>query len=158
MKKSQIRMGETIAVLIIFFFLLVFGAIFYFQVQKSKIYTNNQEQIYQESIKISQGVSYLPELQCSHQNIIDDNCFDLYKLNIAAKHINNNRNFYFPLFGNSNVTIEEIYPSQKKWVIYENVLPSSVAGRIPTYIPISLYNATKRSYSFGVLTVIYYST
>jgi len=153
-KKAQIRMGETIAVLIIFFFLLVFGAIFYANIQRSKIISSNEEVYQQESIRVSQMVSYFPELQCSADNIIDDNCYDKYKLDSAESHINSNVNFYFPFFLYTEIVIDEIYPETNHWVVYNYSLNRSQP--MYTYIPISLYEPIEKKYSFGVLSISYY--
>ncbi len=153
-RKAQIRMGETIAVLIIFFFLLIFGVIFYTNVKISKQYSTNEEYFQQQSIKISQMVSFLPELQCSSENIIDDNCYDKYKLGPASTHIIDNANFYFPFFSYSEIVIDEIYPGTDSWVLYNHTLNRSYP--MFTYVPISLYEPTTKEYSFGVLSISYY--
>ena len=74
-KKAQIQMMETIAVLLIFFVILIIGFIFYIRTagfgQAQKV-TKDQEL---QSIRVSQAISFLPELQCSSKNIIKDNCF-----------------------------------------------------------------------------------
>lgn len=153
-KKTQIRMGETIAVLIIFFFLLVMGAVFYFNVQRSNLYSNQEEYYAQESIKVSQIVSYLPELQCSDENIITDNCYDIYKLSAANDYILNNSIYYFPFFRYSEITVKEVYPGNSQWVIYN--FSNNNSAVIPTFTPISLYNPTTKRYSFGILYIGYF--
>jgi len=147
-------MGETIAVLIIFFFLIVLGVAFYINVSKSKVYSNQEEIFAQDSIKVSQTVSFLPELQCSSENIVDDNCYDLYKLAASKDHILNNVNFYFPFFLNTEIEIKELYPNNRKWLIYNNT--GDRDAPMYTNVPISLYNATTKRYSFGVLTIAYF--
>jgi len=147
-------MGETIAVLIIFFFLLVMGVVFYVNVQKNKIYTNQEEFFAQDSIKISQLVSYLPELQCSSENIIKDNCYDLLKVTSASSTIQSNPMYYYPFFKYSLITIEELYPGNSSWVLYN--FSNNQTAIIPTQMPISLYDPTSKSYSFGVLYIGYY--
>lgn len=152
-------MGETIAVLIIFFFLLIFGAVFFFNVQRSKIVQNQGEFYAQESIKVSQITAYLPELQCSTENIVNDNCFDKYKLDAARGHIMNNSNFYFPFFTYSEIMVEEIYPNKLSWTLYNFTINQSgkiQSGIIPTYIPLSLYDPITKQYSFGVLYIGYF--
>ena len=65
MKKSQIQIGETIAVLFVFFLLVVIGFIFYVGVIKDSIVSEKDELSQLKSIEIAQKVLYLPELQCS---------------------------------------------------------------------------------------------
>jgi hypothetical protein len=152
LRRAQIRIGETIAVLLIFFFLLVLGVTFYLNIQKSRVYSNIDEVITQESIRISQMVSYLAELQCSSENIIEPNCYDLYKLDSADDILLSNSDYYYPLFLFSEIVIDELYPYVDSWVLYNNTYPASAP--IYTYIPISLYNPVSKRYSFGVLSVL----
>jgi hypothetical protein len=155
-KRAQIRMGETIAVLIIFFFLLILGVTFYVSVQRNRIESHTFEILQQESIMVSQVVSFLPELQCSSDNIVTDNCYDLYKLGAAENHILSNTDFYYPFFKYSNIVIYELYPYERNWTLYDNKHPDSAPYR--TWLPISLYNATTKRFSFGVLSIGYYPT
>jgi len=151
---AQIRMGETIAVLIIFFFLIVIGVAFYMNVSKSSIAANMEEMIAQDSIKIAQAVSFMPELQCSSENIVDDNCYDLYKIGPVTKVVNTNRLYYLPFFSTSTIIISQLYPTKKEWLLYN--FTGNRTAAIYTYIPISLYNATTKKYSFGVLNIGYF--
>ncbi len=151
-RRAQIQMMETIAILLIFFVIIVIGFIFFIRMasygQGEKI-TKAQEL---ESIRVSQAISFLPELQCSSKNIIKDNCFDKYKLNAFAGSTNDE--IYYPLFYYSNITVEETYPNNNTWVLYERVRNGTY---YTTFIPILLYNATDRTYSFGSLNVKYYT-
>ena len=148
-KKSQIHMMETIAILLIFFVLVIMGFIFFMRTvsvsQEGKV-TKDQEL---QSIRVSQAVSFLPELQCSSKNIIDENCFDKYKLDAFI-----DDNFYYPFFYFSNITINEIYPNTgNTWTLYANPLNGT---SYKTTIPILLRNVTERTDSFGLLIVEYY--
>ena len=146
-------MMETIAIMLIFFVIIVIGFTFYIRTsgfsQGQKI-AKVQEL---ESIKVSQAISFLPELQCSSKNIIKDNCFDMYKLS-AFMNLPDKNNVYYPFFYYSNITVREIYPSTKEWNIYNRTRSGS---SYKTLIPILLYNATERTNSFGILEIKYYT-
>lgn len=152
--KGQIRMGETIAVLIVFFFLLVFGAVFYFNIKKGDFYEKQEEYYSKESIKVTEIVSYLPELQCSSENIVSDNCYDKLKLDSSRGHIMNNSIFYFPFFQYSEIVVFEVYPGNGEWLLYN--FSNNGTAVIPTFIPISLYDPTTKRNSFGVLRIKYF--
>jgi hypothetical protein len=111
-----------------------------------------------ESIRVSQTISYLPELQCSSKNIVEDNCFDIYKLNAFLEMKNNETNFnqtYYPFFYYSNITVQKVYPgTQQSWNIYNKV---GKGGSFKTLIPILIYDPTTDKNSFGVLTVQSYN-
>ena len=152
-KKSQIQMMETIAIMLIFFVIIVIGFTFYIKTsgfsQGQKI-TKIQELEY---IKVSQAISFLPELQCSSKNIIKDNCFDMFKLS-AFINLPDKNNVYYPFLYYSDITVSEIYPSTKSWNIYNRTRNST---SYKTTIPILLYNATERTNSFGILNIKYYT-
>ena len=153
-KRAQIQMMETMAVLLIFFVLIVLGFSFYMRVVsfgQSEKTSKDQELV---SIRVSQLISFLPELQCSSKNIVKDNCFDRYKLD--AFDLLADEKIYFPFFYYSTILVDEIYPSDtKKWVIYNYTGNYSSAYR--SISPVLLYDPVSRSNSFGILNVTYYT-
>ena len=157
MKKSQIRIGESIAILFIFLILVVVGFSFYAKVQKSGFMFQQEENINLLAIETAQKASFLPELQCSRKNIVVDNCFDILKVEAFSGIVKNNPDLvshYYDVFGFSLITVEEVYPAAKEWVIYNNTLNDS--SSIFTPVPISLYDAKTGGYYFGALKVKYY--
>ena len=152
MKKSQIQMGETIAVLFVFFILIMIGFIFYVSFIKSGIEAQKGVSSQLMSIQVAQRVMFMPELQCSEDNIIEDNCIDILKLDATRSLINVNSVFYYDLLGYGEITVREIYPQQASWQVYSRVIEDFQAN-YSTNIPISLYDSAHRKRSFGVLTV-----
>lgn len=157
LKKSQIHMAESIAVLFIFFLMIGFGFIFYGRIQKTSLEETKSKNLDLESIEVTQRVSFLPELQCSSKNVITDNCIDVIKLNALITRLTPElqEELYFDVFKYSNITIIQIYPEEKRWVLYENIKED--ASFVFTPVPISLYDPTTKKYSFGVLEVRFYS-
>jgi hypothetical protein len=149
-KKAQIQMMETMAILLIFFVLVVMGFVFFMKItsvtQGSKV-TKDQEL---QSIRVSQAISFLPELQCSTKNIIDENCFDKYKLD-SFESLDDE--FYYPFFYFSKITVNETYPGDDGWVLYDRYLNGT---SYKTTIPILLRNVTASTDSFGLLIVEYF--
>ena len=158
-KKSQIKMFETIAVLLIFFVLIGLGLIFYGRIQAGSFQETQEENFELKAIQTAQLVSFLPELQCSSNNIIVDDCFDILKVEALSEFIEQNPNirneYYYDLFGFSSINIEQIYPSVVSWSIYERTTEITKA-KSSIMIPVSLYNASSRAYNFGILTVAVY--
>ena len=97
-KKSQIQIGETIAVLFVFFILIIIGFIFYVKVIKSNIQSESEELSQLKSVGIAQRIMFLPELQCSEDNIIIDNSIDMLKLESAQNIMKENELYYYDLF------------------------------------------------------------
>ena len=159
LKKSQIKMGETIAILVIFFFLLVFGFSFYVRMQKQSFKRLEQKQLDLKAVQIAQKASFFPELQCSFKNVMQDNCFDLLKMEAFNSTMGNEdiKADYYDDFEYSDIRATKIYPPPiKTYPLYENSLAGSSIN-LSTRVPISLYNATSKQYYFGMLEVFTYS-
>jgi len=156
MKKAQVQMMETIAVLFIFFILIAFGFIFYANALKGGIAVTKQEHSELKSIELASKVSSLPELQCSENNLIEENCVDWLKLDKASSLIRSNRIFYFDILGYSNITIEEIFPGDRTYTVYANV-PKDYGDRLPTFLPILLKKPIEGGYGFGIMSVVLYT-
>jgi len=162
MKKAQIKMTENVAVLFVFFLLLAFGLIFYMGVMKSTSQKDQEKDFTLKAIRITQLITFLPEMQCSAENIVTDACFDIMKVESFSGLVKKNFLYYYDYFGFSNISVTEIYPNKRTWSIYEN-LPNDIENKnkLVTPVPISLYNATaggSKGYSFGVLKVTVYET
>ncbi len=151
-RKSQIQIGETIAVLFVFFILIIIGFIFYVKVIKSNIELEKEELSQLKSIGIAQRVMFLPEVQCSEDNIIIDNCIDILKLDSAQSLMKENEIYYYDLLEFSDVNILQIYPKETKWNLYSR-RTTDFKNKFVTNVPISLYDPVTRKHGFGVLTI-----
>lgn len=159
-KKSQIRTFESVAVLIIFFILIGLGFIFYTGVQKTSIKQTYAERTEEEAVKIAMKVTYLPEILCSKRKIVEDDCFDVYKLQSLTRWIQTDDKiflYYQRDFKESVITIRQVFPPGDTCTLYKNQ-PEAEKIRdyyiIPTYIPVSLRNSShSKEYSMGLLNV-----
>ncbi|MFC1728427.1 hypothetical protein ACFLZ7_03115 [Nanoarchaeota archaeon] len=156
MKKAQIHMGENVAILFIFFILLVVSIVFYARLTETKVGIEQEEAFAGKAIEISQRLSYLPETQCSKDNIIEENCYDLHKL-IALSNINKkteNRAHYYNMFRQANITIQQIFPEPTKINVY-NFVPEDYTEKSQVQIPISICDFTQRpeKCSFSIMIV-----
>ena len=151
-------MFETIAVLIIFFVLIGFGLVFYSSIQGQGFQAKQEENFELKAIQTAQLVSFLPEIQCSSDGIITNDCFDILKID-ALNYVNTGKirdEYYFDTFGFSEITIDQIYPFPVvSWIIYQKPL-DNYKTISSVKIPVSLYDAKKREYGFGVLNIDIY--
>ena len=116
-----------------------------------------EENAHLNAIKIAQKTSFLPELQCSHVNVVTENCIDLLKLAAISDIIKKNEIHYFDMFSFSRITINEIYPDVEELaVLYDKPL-EEYSSKIVTNIPISLFNPLNNKNSFGVMIVEVFS-
>lgn len=183
-KKAQSRMMETIGVLFIFFILIVFALIFYYNYQEVSLQERHRELVASRAMDTTLISLFLPELQCSRGNSeAEDNCIDLMKLrslNQTFKRYSNE--YYFNMFGYSHIYVQMVHPGNKSWTIYQREKLSidsegntSIAWSIkePTYFVVTLRDEVHGApemditgsvpleergvYSFGYLVVEVYS-
>jgi len=154
-KTAQIQTLETIAVLFIFFVLVAIGLIFYSVVLRGSIEQQKEEGIELTAIQVAQRAYSLPELQCSEDNIVSDNCIDILKLESASSVIPENGIYYYDRLLFSTIKISEVYPEEKSWTLYDRPL-DDFSSRINTQIPISLFNPISKENYFGVMSVELY--
>jgi len=150
--KSQIQIGETIAVLFVFFILIIIGIVFYVKILKSNLESEQEELSQLRSVGIVQRVMFLPELQCSEGNVIKDNCIDILKLESAPSIMQGNELYYYDLLEFSDVNITQIYPAEAKWVLYSRKT-KDFKNKFLTNVPVSLYDPITRKHGFGILTI-----
>ena len=183
-KKSQIKMGETIAVLIVFFILIMVGLVIYSNMKSSKIEEKKEEARQLKSQEIVSAVSQLPEIKCSNSMCTGcSNGYDIIKLDKFATDggnndpdyndgiISNEMPHYTPIFGYSSVSIRVFYPDyewdssnnewtdapegyKKTWKIYERNKPN--AKESPVFTFINIYNPYTEECYFGILNVTLY--
>lgn len=156
--KGQIKMGETIAVMVIFFYLVVFGFSFYTGMQQRWYEDELNRQLELRVLQITQKASYIPELQCSIQNIQYDNCFDIQKAAIFSEMLKNDPALYrryYDIFRFSKIEIKEVYPDQMNITVYNHTMQNAT-DTLQSMVPVSLFNGSSNMYSMGVLEITYY--
>lgn len=164
LKKSQIHMMETVLVLIVFFILIVLGFSLYAMFFRGSLKVEKEEILQLGAVGIAQKVQFLPELQCTEDNVRYDNCIDKYKLLAAADVMDENVLYYYDTLGYSNVIFEQVYPAGESVTLYNKPLtdPRSILTiNLPTIIYDPYATGTcpilgKGSCSFGVLKVEVY--
>jgi len=155
-RRAQIKMFETVGVLVVFFFLLIIGSVFYFGAQKSALEKEKIKASEQYAFQIVLKSLYLPELDCSFLVTQKENCIDKIKLEKLAELIQGEaKTDYFTEFGYSTITVSEIFPGSTSINLYENI-PEEHIEKLVTQSPILLYDAWQDSYAFGVIEVAVY--
>jgi len=158
-RKSQVRMFETLAVLVVFLLLLGLGSVFYFRLQESSIRKEIMRAEDLRSIELFQKALYLPELDCSFVGVQKGNCFDWIKVQEFSSLLESGdlRESYFDLFGFSKIRVRRVYPFVSDWfVLYENV-PESFSSKLSSHSTVLLFDAVDRVYDFGVVEVSFYA-
>jgi|SaaInlLV_10m_DNA_2_1039722.scaffolds.fasta_scaffold00029_8 hypothetical protein len=168
-RKSQLKIGESILVLMIFFILLVLGLIFYAKIQ---VHLNEEEKDkYQAKriIDMALAVKFLPELQCSTQATEEFDCIDLAKLESFEKVVGENllyQRYYAQLFPNAKIIINQSFSprgealSESGKILIDNVYeldPTKRASLTILSLPVTLYDPIMDINSFGFITLEAYS-
>ncbi len=156
-RKGQVKMFETIGVLIVFFFLLIAGSVFYFGAQTSSIEKERVRAQEQKSLQIVLKALYLPELDCSFLKTQKENCVDVLKLAEFSRLLRNEsvRQAYYEEFGDALVTVSEVYPRGRSVVLY-NVTPQVERDVRVTRSPMLVFDPVQDTYAFGVIEVRVY--
>jgi len=161
-KRAQIHMMETIAVLLVFFIMVVIGFVFYVQIIKANIEIEREEARQLQAVEIAQRALFLPELQCSKgKDIIKSDCIDILMLEAFIDSdmdiIGENQLYYHDRLGFSEIIVREVYPdaSKPQWVLYDKHL-DEFTDKITTHLPVSLKDPKENKYSFGLMQVSVY--
>ncbi len=159
MKKSQIQIGETIAVLFVFFILIAIGFIFYIRIIKEKVNSEMDYALELNSVSVAQRAMFLPELQCSGDNVIEADCIDKLKLELSTELMKQNQVYYYDIFEFAVINVTQIYPPEEKmkWSAYYRPI-SNPKSKYVTSIPVSLKDPLTNKKAFGVLTIESYVT
>ncbi len=173
-KKAQIHMTETIAVLFIFFILILFGLIFYAQFQKSAFKEKAEELLQKRATETMLKVLFLPELACSERSLSEDNCFDLAKVQavadgklleggtgVAPEIDQEKKDYYFSIFSYATIKVQQQPISGQgepiEYLLYDHPKPESGFTKSePTFFIIALKEAPDM-YHFASLDVTVYS-
>lgn len=154
--KSQIKMFESVAVLIIFFFLIAFGLSFYMVIAKSSSQKAHERFLQLKAIQTVQKLSTLPELGCVLVGVEAESCFDEIKIEKFNELLKTDaaKEWYFNVFGFSEVEIKQIFPSEQTISLYSNGKEDS--GYSFSQVPVLLYNPLTNTFSFGVIEIKMY--
>ena len=151
-------MGESIAVIIIITLMIFFGLTFYSKIKTLDINDEADKYSQLDAIKLANIVSNMPEMLCSEQRVVDLNCVDKYKLLALSSSIDQGdaRFYYLSMFGNSRISVHQLYPDAMIYHIYENnmTLNQSIEAIM---IPVNIYDPITRDSTFGFIKVEAYS-
>jgi len=127
--KAQVKMGESIVILIIFFFLIVFGMVFYVRFSISQHEKKSEEFKDLVAIETVQKVQFLPELQCTVEGNDDYNCIDLLKIQAIQSLSENDKKIYGIMFPRTKVIVEKVFPATpaENWDLYGQRIADTTA-------------------------------
>ena len=165
-KKGQGHMTETVAVLFIFFVLVLFGMIFYFKYAQGEFEKEKGEQLGRRAIEASLQTLFLPEVLCTDgENEPKDNCIDMVKLQHASDMIKENEDYYFDLFSYGKISVFQNYPlpagetEPHEIVLYEKRKPNAEAQEASLFVVALrdlIQGGAEDYYGYGYMKVVVY--
>jgi hypothetical protein len=173
-KKAQLKIGESILVLLIFFILLTIGLIFYAKVQ-SHVSEKEMDQFNaKRTIDMALAVKFLPELQCTMQATEEFDCIDALKLRAFKEMMQNNENpsyrrYFARMFPNAKISIKQSFvpmgvilpPDLEEGgvLLFNNTYTgeAEATGIQRLSLPVTIYDPITDSNSFGFVVLDTYS-
>ena len=155
-KRAQLQIMENTFILIVIFLILILALIFVIAVQKSNQRDKVRELQELELIKKSRVLNFLPEMQCSDNNDLDPDCYDILKIEVMKEIFDNDKDYYPVLLGNVRILIRKFDPSPKinswkdEWLVYDNPKAEDKGYR-EVQFPVLLRDVTSNSDYFGVI-------
>jgi hypothetical protein len=154
-RKSQMKMFETIIVLVVVFIMAIFALVYYNGQQQKDVQKMQEDAKKLQAMEIMKVANYLPELQCAKDNIETTNCVDIIKASAFSEISMENKLYYNNLFSKSNITLVELYPGSRSWTLYYNP-PAKKASIQKNFVPILLYDPVSGRNSAGMIVIEVY--
>ena len=165
-KKGQVHMTETIAVLFIFFVLLLFGIIAYAKFQQWALKENQEELLASKAIETATKLLFLPELACTKGEAeAEDNCFDMSKVRWlnSNSYFEKNIDYYFDIFSYATISINQTYPAPDPTdpnsgfvKLYDRQDPNRLNSE-STFFVVSLKDEINEQFGYGYVEIKVYS-
>jgi len=164
LKRGQLKMLESVAVLIVFFFLLGFGLQFYARIAERDFQNQMEKFAEQDAIALSLAVVHMAELRCLLKNTDQGSCIDLYKAK-AWEELHRNGAVPNPalvdILGFSSVVLTYSYkagsPSlPSNMVLYNFTPPGNQINSAPTLVPVVILDPITKNKAFGILEITIY--
>lgn len=161
MRKGQLQIGESIFIVVFILLIIVFGIVFYSGAHQESVVEEQQRLAELESIELAQIATAIPEIQCSLTNVQEPSCFEIQKMNSftnVSRRSDYARQHLVSKLGDAQLVVEEVYPGNKTWVLYNNTKENNMFKQsLPAIVPVSLHDAVSDRYGFGTLYIRLYT-
>lgn len=128
---------------------------------KAQANTKIEELQEAELIKKSQVLNFLPEMQCSDNNNLDPDCYDIIKIQTFKNYVERDKTYYNALLGHIKIKIEKYDPSPdinaelESWEVFDYPY-SEDKGEKSIQFPILLRDVVDNSDYFGIISLKIY--
>lgn len=155
-KKAQLQLMENTFVLLILFIIFMIVFLVILVMNKAQANTRTIELQEAELIKKSQVLNFLPEMQCSDNNNLDPDCYDIIKIQMFKDYVEQDKTYYNSMLGHIKIEVEKYDPSPdinqelERWEIYDYPY-SEYNGEKPIQFPVLLRDVVDNSDYFGII-------
>ncbi len=152
-KKAQIRLMENVFVVFILIFIGMIVLVVYSINNINSEKQSFEQKNFLETINTIKLFSSFPEVSCSIEDEIKENCIDLYKAKIFSEKSKsyNVRKVYFPILGYSNITLYYLDENmEEKTINLYDFEKKGYTSILKVQLPLLAYNNT---YTFGYIEV-----
>jgi hypothetical protein len=158
--KGQLKMLETVAVLLVFFFLFGFGLQFYVSFQVGELEKLRNQFLGMDADKLNNMLVSSSLLRCSMVGVDQGPCVDKYKAEVMIDIMASSspeRQALIRRLGQTQIILSHVYPAGADEVLYD-ISPAAdeIKNTRTNRIPVSLYDPLTGSYSLATLEVVLY--
>jgi hypothetical protein len=161
LKKGQLEIMQTVFVVIIILVLLILGILFWVYINSKNVQNSLDNHLELDTLKKSQILNVLSELQCSFDNHIQSDCYDLAKIPAFQEKVKESHLYYQTMLGYINfsiVTVSRINLDDPNGIynIYDNPKNEYINKR-HFEIPINIYDPYQDMFRVGSILVDIYT-
>ena len=149
--KGQLRITQTLFIVLILLVLVIMGLVTFFQYEKAGIESKAEEYQFNKFQQLIHVIPSMPEFQCSRFGVVED-CIDFTKIRGFASVSED----YVDFFGDKKIVVTEVLWSNMNVTLYDHEPSSWEDERIVTTL-VSLYYPNRREYGVGELEIRWYS-
>ena len=149
--RAQMKMTEQIIIMMIFFFLLVFGVLFYTRYSVEKAKTGMSEKAELVSVQAVQKAQFFPGIQCTVEGTTDYNCLDLHKLDALSSLSPEKKYILETMFPRTTIADHQVFTVHDNCEVYD----VASGGKNTEFfaVPVALFDATTNKYSMGYMNI-----
>lgn len=155
MKRAQIQSGESIAVIIIVFIMIVVGIAFFYGNRTNEIQDQAERAKSLDAVAVALRVQALNEVKCIRSSSTTNTCLDYERVKAMSEILSNEFGeeyaYYYNIFRDSRITIRTVYPEEEEIIMYDYNGNKNSSSTV--FMPISVLDPVTENSFLGVLEV-----
>ena len=160
-KKSQVQIGESVAVIMFFTLIMIITLVFVVKQNAANQEKSRVESVNEKLTTLARTIQTMNELRCSKLSTETLGCLDLEKIKAFYTEIQNNSfalAYYKNIFGFSKIGVNIVYAYKSE--LENNYTIYNVTGNLRDSLyfamPIQIYDPLAHKNMLGLLEIQYY--